>query len=192
MEHCTPIELPHSTGHLIKKCSPRLGFLFGGGCVLHTKSSLSARRLMIFHTFKVPVRDAGCQKSKRCTQVTPSWPMLEQKGVTGYCFARKKVLVVRSSSWSIYEAWPTALPKRKRSSEQEISCWLPHLPFCNTVVHAPYIPRRAARVIPVGAVGDTKAQNNVKRVVSFLLDDRGMLYCKTEQCSLLDVVRHMC
>ena len=58
-----------------------------------------------------------------------------------YCFAQNEGLVVRSSSWSIYEAWPT-------------------------VVHAPYMPR-AARVIPVGAVGGTKTRKNIKKSDEF-------------------------
>ena len=38
------------------------------------------------------VKSQWCRKSKRYAQVTPSWPMLEQKGVMDYCFAQKEVL----------------------------------------------------------------------------------------------------
>ena len=47
---------------------------------------------------KVPLRDVddvksrGRRRSKRYTQVTPSWPMLEQNGVMDFCFAQTEVL----------------------------------------------------------------------------------------------------
>ena len=67
----------------------------------------------------------GCRKSKKFTQVTPSWPMLEKERAIDDCSTQKKVSVVSSSLWSIYEAWLTAFLKG--------TC----LPGCAYVMHTP-------------------------------------------------------